>query len=830
MAADFACHVPDNVPQESIGIIPSPLRGVRGLKLTFSYIFLASLCGFLFLVGHSRACSSRRLLPHNLLTYSHTTCPHTQLTHTHNLSTHNLLTHNLSTHNLLTHTVPSQFSHTTYSHTQLVHTQLTHTQLVHTQLTHTHSPHNSLTQLTHTQLTLTQLTHTQLAHTQLLSTHNLLFAWQAWRLWHWAGSGGALGSQLTPWTPRLFAWQAWRLATLTFALRGTCGTWRHRRAFCVPGLALGDMDVPFAWQAWPLVTSTCTLRGRCGTFGPGLALVAPLGLSWRCGRRDCLRGRRGTWQHWPSLCVAGLALGDIDRHFAWQDWRLVTSMYTLRGRRGTYGTGLALVARLGPSWCRGRRRCFRGRRGAWRHWPSLCVAGVARGDIDITLRGVALGDISLCVAGVALGDIDVHFAWQAWHLLWHWKMALVARLGPSWRRGRRGCLGGTRGTWRHRPSLCLAGVARGHIDRHFAWQAWQLVASIFSLRGRCGTWWHRRVAPWTPRQFAWQVWRLVTSTCTLRGRRGTVDTRGCLRGTRGTSNIDLCFAWQVWHLATSTCILRGRRGTWWHRRALCLAGVALMALALVARWVPVDAVEAAAVCVAGVELGDIGLHFAWQAWHVATLTVTLRGRPGTWWHRPSLCVADVALRALCVAGGVAVVGLDWLWWRAWVPVDAVDVEAVCVAGVALGNIDLCFAWQAWRLATWTVTLPGRPGTWWHRCALCLAGVALMALDWLWWRAWVLWTRGRRGPSLCMAGVARGDMDRHFAWQAWRLVTSTFTLRGRCCTWWPRRALCVACFLPWRTFQFQNHTVVKNWPIFFVQPMISFHFFSKRPIK
>ena len=66
-------------------------------------------------------------------------------------------------------------------------------------------------------------------------------AWEAWRLWHWAGSDGALGSQLTPWAPRLFAWQAWRLATSTF-------TWRGRRAF--------------------------TLRGRRGTYGSGLALVA----------------------------------------------------------------------------------------------------------------------------------------------------------------------------------------------------------------------------------------------------------------------------------------------------------------------------------------------------------------------------------------------------------------------------------------------------------------------------------------------------------------------------------------------------------------------------
>ena len=41
--------------------------------------------------------------------------------------------------------------------------------------------------------------------------------------------------------------------------------------------------------------------------------------------------------------------GDIHSHFAWQAWDLVTSTFTLRGRRGTNGTGLALVARLVPS-------------------------------------------------------------------------------------------------------------------------------------------------------------------------------------------------------------------------------------------------------------------------------------------------------------------------------------------------------------------------------------------------------------------------------------------------------------------------------------------------
>ena len=89
--------------------------------------------------------------------------------------------------------------------------------------------------------------------------------------------------------------------------------------------------------------------------------------------------------------MASVFLGDIGLQFAWQAWRLVTSTFTLRGR-GTYGTGLALVARLGLA-------------GA----AALCM-----------MAGVELGDIghrsAVCVAGVALGDIDLHSAWQAWRL------------------------------------------------------------------------------------------------------------------------------------------------------------------------------------------------------------------------------------------------------------------------------------------------------------------------------------------------------------------------------------------------------------------------------
>ena len=362
----------------------------------------------------------------------------------------------------------------------------------------------------------------------------------------------------------------------------------------------------------------------------------------------------------PSLCVAGVAHGHIDLHyFAWQ-------------------------ARLVPSGRHGRRGCCHGRRGTWRHPPSLCVAGVA------------------------LADIDLHFAWQAWRLRhaldWLWWC-----MGPSWRRGRRGCLRGRCGAWRQWPSLCVAGVAVGDIDFHFAWQSW--------------------------------------------------------------------------HLVTSMCALRGRPALdcWWRA------------------WVPVDAVDAAAVCAAGVALGDIDLHFAWQAWHLVTSTFTLRGK------RVTKCTSICALRGRCGAYGTV---LDWLWWRAWVPVDAVDAAAVCVVGVALGDIDGHFAWQAWQLVTLTFTLRGRRGTWWHWPSLCVVGVALGDIDGHFaWQAWPLATltftlRGRQGtwwhwPSLCVVGVALGDIDGHLAWQVWHLVTSTCTLRGRCCTFGTGLALVARLGPSWR---------------------------------
>ena len=113
-----------------------------------------------------------------------------------------------------------------------------------------------------------------------------------------------------------------------------------------------------------------------------------MALGWLWWRAWFLFGAVGA----AAVCVAGVALGDMDLHFAWQAWHLVTSTVTLRGRRGTYGIGLALVVRLVPVWRRGRRGCLRGRRDTWTHRLPLCVAGVAR-MASGWQAGVALGDM-----------------------------------------------------------------------------------------------------------------------------------------------------------------------------------------------------------------------------------------------------------------------------------------------------------------------------------------------------------------------------------------------------------------------------------------------------
>ena len=147
-----------------------------------------------------------------------------------------------------------------------------------------------------------------------------------------------------------------------------------------------------------------------------------------------------------------------------------------------------------------------------------------------------------------------------------------------------------------------------------------------------------------------------------------------------------------------------------HTPSFCAASVGKVVLgcALGRRWSPGAPRHfawqawrrgAAALCVASVALGDIHLRFAWQAWPLATSTFVLRGRRGT----------------------------SCTWWRAWSPLVARGAAALCVAGVALGDIHLGFTWQAWHLETSTFVLRGRRGT-----------------SWTWWRVVAVGCPGRCG--------------------------------------------------------------------------------------
>eukprot|EP00435_Cladocopium_sp_Y103_P043193 s420_g12.t1 len=260
------------------------------------------------------------------------------------------------------------------------------------------------------------------------------------------------------------------------------------RLFCVVGTALGDTHLRLAWQAWRHLRGFCVL-----------------------GRRWCaatlLHCSVQAW-HVVTFCVAGVALEAIYVTFA--------------GRRGTDGTGLALVARLVAADRCGAAALLRGRRGPWWHLPS----GVALGDIHVTFVWQArpfrhwLALVAalvtfgrpwspwapLSVESVALGDICLPFVWQTRHLvtstslLWRGAyrsgLALVAALGRPW------------SLWAPR-LFYVAGVALGDICLPFAWQV--ALGDI-----------HITLSPWAPRlfcmagvalgdiclPFVWQAWRL----------------------------------------------------------------------------------------------------------------------------------------------------------------------------------------------------------------------------------------------------------------------------------------------------------------------------------
>ena len=65
--------------------------------------------------------------------------------------------------------------------------------------------------------------------------------------------------------------------------------------------------------------------------------------------------------------------------------------------------------------------------------------------------------------------------------------------------------------------------------------------------------------------------------------------------------------------------------------------------------------------------------------------------------------------------------------RRWRSLVAPGTAPPCVAGVALGDIHLRFT----RLETSTCVWRGRRGAWQHLVAFGVAGVALVAVGWLW---------------------------------------------------------------------------------------------------
>ena len=117
------------------------------------------------------------------------------------------------------------------------------------------------------------------------------FAWQAWHLWHWAGSGGALGFR-----------RHWAGSGGALGFRRGAG---DAAAVGVAAVALGDIHLRFTWQAWYLVTSTSTLAwhlwhwagsGGALSFRRGAGDVAAVGVAAVAKETSTFvsRGRCGT--------------------------------------------------------------------------------------------------------------------------------------------------------------------------------------------------------------------------------------------------------------------------------------------------------------------------------------------------------------------------------------------------------------------------------------------------------------------------------------------------------------------------------------------------------
>ena len=188
---------------------------------------------------------------------------------------------------------------------------------------------------------------------------------------------------------------------------------------------------------------------------------------------------------------------------------------TSTSRRGTYGTGLALVACSVPTCPSGRRGFLRGRRGTWRH-PSSFHVGTWRHSSSFHVAGVVLDLLTrnLFTHNLLTRNLLTH------NLHTTCTHTTYSRSRGTWRHGSSLCVAGVARMalgwlwWRARfprarmnaAAFCVAGVALGDMDRHFAWQAWH-VWHWAGSGGALGS----HVPEWSPRLFAWQAWHLETS-------------------------------------------------------------------------------------------------------------------------------------------------------------------------------------------------------------------------------------------------------------------------------------------------------------------------------
>ena len=257
-----------------------------------------------------------------------------------------LLTHNLSTHSLLTHN--------THTHNLLTHNLSTHNLLTHNLLTHNLSTHNLLTHNLHTHNLLTHnlstrnlLTHTTCPHTTCP---------------HTTYSHTTCSHTTCPHTT----------CRHTTCSHTTCPHTTYSHTTC---------SHTTAWQAWHLGTCSSTLRGR-----------------------------RGTLRHPPSFHLAGVVLGHIDFHFAWQAWHV----WHRAGSGGALGSQVSPWALRLFAWQAWHLHF------AWQAWHAETSTFVSRGRC-----GIWTHRLPLCVAGVYGSGL-----------------ALVARLVLRCRRGRRGFLRG----------------------------------------------------------------------------------------------------------------------------------------------------------------------------------------------------------------------------------------------------------------------------------------------------------------------------------------------------------------------------------------------------